>query len=135
MAATTPAGCRMSSELPIRVSIGKSAAMSAMERNTSTDRPTCTRREAAIGVPTSRLIISASCSPRASRPSATARSAAARSGTGVRDHAGNAAWAAATARSTSGAAPRGTLPMTSSVRLSTTSMSPSVSGLTHRPPM
>ena len=121
--------------MPILVSSGNSAAMSAIDRNTSTARPTCTRREVAIGVPTSRLIISASCSTRASSPSARARRAAARSAMGVRDHAGNAARAAATARSTSAPPPRGTRPMTSSVRLSITSMSPSPVGWTHRPAM
>jgi len=86
-------------------------------------------------MPLTRLINSASCSPRASSPSARARIAAVRSATGVRDHAGNAARAAATARSTSAPPPRGTRPMTSSVRLSITSMSPSVVGWTHWPPM
>ena len=108
--------------------------MSAIEPKTSAARPTCTRFDVAIGVPTSRLIRSASWSVRAARPSAIPRSAATRSATELADQAGKASRAAATANSTSAAPPRGTLPMTSSVRLSNTWISPPVSGAIQRPP-
>ena len=61
---------------------------------------------------------------RAARAPATAVRSPVRSASGRDDHSGKAARAAATARSTSSTVPSGTVPMTSSVVESITSMEP-----------
>ncbi len=58
-----------------------------------------------------------------------------RSSTGRADHAGKAALAAATARSTSSVVPSGTVPMTSSVVESITSIEPEPVDGTQAPSM
>ena len=97
--------------------------------------PTWIIRESVIGMPSSWAMMAAISSPRASMPSATAVSSAARSCQGVCDQASNASRAAATARSTSSGVPAGIRPMTSSVVALTTSMVSLPAGSTHAPPM
>ena len=122
MAPTTPIGSRTISELPIVCSQVKSAATWAMEAKVAIGRPTWTSWDRTSGIPTSWVMRSARDSIRAARPSLTAVRSAVRSSTGVADHAGKAAAAAVTARSMSSTVPSGTVPMTSSVVESMTSM-------------
>ena len=63
--------------------------------------PTWIAAESGFGIPTSWVMTSAISSRRASSSSATRRRSLPRSGAGCSDHAGNAAFAAATARSMS----------------------------------
>ena len=86
-------------------------------------------------MPTSWEISAPISAMRAPRPSARRSSNLARSSTGVADHAGNAAAAARTARSTSSAVPSGIVPITASVVESNTErVSVLVEG-THDPSM
>ena len=88
-----------------------------------------------MGIPISRLMSAAISSWRLYSAAPIAAQASARSWTGTWLHTSNAARAAATARSTSSGVPSGTLPMTSSVVGSMTSMVPAPAGLVHSPPM
>ena len=135
MAPTTPAGWRMTIDVPMRSSAGSSRAASAMVSNTDAARPTCTRTEMASGVPTSRAMISASSASRARRPAAIAVTASARSAMGTCAHASKERRAASTARSASDASPAGTVPMMSVVAASSTVSTSPVEGPTHAPSM
>ncbi len=77
-----------------------------------TGPPICTRRASLRGIPTSRAVISASSSARASRASAIAVMSAARSAGVVTDQVSNARRAAATPASMSAGLPAGTVAMT-----------------------
>ena len=87
------------------------------------------------GMPTSCATSIPISSMRAARPAESFCSMAARSATGVCDQDGNAAFAAATARSTSAGVPSGIRAMTSSVLELVTSRVPVPAGFTHLPPM
>ena len=82
-------------------------AISDALRNPEMPVPTWIAAESGFGMPTSWVITSAISSRRASSSSATRRSSLPRSGADVSDHAGNAALAAATARSMSAGVPAG----------------------------
>ena len=97
--------------------------------------PTWIMAESGFGIPTSWVMTSAISSRRASSSSATRRRSLPRSSAGWLDHAGNAALAAATARSMSPGAPSGMVANTSSVVESMTSSVPRPSGSTHAPSM
>ena len=135
MQPTTPIGSRTTSELPTVCSQVKSPATWAAVRNEFSGRPTWTSWENSRGMPTSWVMRSASASVRSASASPTAVSSAVLSATGVADHDGKAARAAATARSTSAIDPSGTVPMTCSVVESMTAMVPDTEDGTHSPPM
>ena len=97
--------------------------------------PTWIAAESGFGIPTSCVMISAISSRRASSASATRCSNLPRSGAGCSDHAGNAALAAATARSMSAGSPAGMVAKTSSVVESITSRVPVPAGATQEPSM
>ena len=86
-------------------------------------------------MPTSCVIVSASSSDRAWRPSATFWSSAPRSFGAVADQLGNARAAAWTARSMSSREPAGTVAKTSSVVESKTSSTSEPAGATQAPSM
>ncbi len=97
--------------------------------------PTWIAAESGLGMPTSCVITSAISSRRASSSSATRSSNLPRSGAEISDHAGNAALAAATARSMSSGVPAGMVAKTSSVAESITSSVSVPAGVTHAPSM
>ena len=135
IAATTPSGSRTIVELP---TVTGSSAPASISASTPSVMPmglgTWTFVANTIGVPTSAVIVAASSSARALRPSLIRRTAATRSASGVADQPGNAAAAARTAASASASVPAGTDAMTSSVAGFRTSMrSPEPS--TNSPPM
>jgi hypothetical protein len=109
IAPTTPIGSRTTSELPISSVHGKLAATAAAVADEPIGSPTWTVRENEIGEPISAVIEAAMSPARAFRPSEMRWATAIRSSTGVPDQPGNAARAAATARSTSAAVPAGTV--------------------------
>ena len=121
-------GSRTTSELPMVCSQVKSAATWAMAPKLAMGRPTCTSWDRTRGIPTSWVMRSASSSIRAPRVSLTWVRRAVRSPTGVADQAGKASRAAATARSMSSIVPSGTVPMTSSLVESMTSIDPGAGG-------
>ena len=124
MQPTTPMGSRTISELPTVCSHVKSAATWAAAVNELSGSPTWTSWDSTRGMPTSWVMRSARSSIRAPRASATLVKSAVRSSSGRVDHAGKAALAAATARSTSSVVPSGMVPMTSSLVESITSIDP-----------
>ncbi len=87
-----------------------------------------------IGIPTSEAIRAPSSSERAASPPEIAEQASRRSARGTCDQVSKPALAASTARSTSSGVPWGTVPMTSSVVESITSIVPEPAGSTHSPP-
>ena len=97
--------------------------------------PIWTSWDSTRGIPTSWAIRLATSSIRAVNSRLTRVRSSVRSFTGVAAHPGNAARAAATARSTSSGDPSGTVPMTSSVVESITSRVPVPADGTHSPPM
>ncbi len=97
--------------------------------------PTWTNWERMRGIPTSWVIRSARDSLRASSAWPTLVNRAVRSATGTALHPGKARRAAATARSMSAAVPSGTVPATSSVVGSTTSMVEDPEGSDQTPPI
>ena len=98
-------------------------------------RPTWIGPDSDSGMPTSREMTEASSSVRAARPSEIRARSLDLSAAGVADHAGKAAAAALTARSTSSGVPSGILPMTSSVVELMTSSVPVPVEATHTPSM
>ena len=110
-------------------------ASSDAAENAEMPVPTWMAADWPFGMPTSCVITSAISSRRASSSSATRRSSLPRSGAGSSDHAGNAAFAAATARSMSSGTPAGIVANTSSVVESITSSVSVPAGATHEPSM
>ena len=124
MQPTTPTGSRTTSELPTCSSNWKPSTSCAFTAKLPCGRPTWMSVDSILGMPTSSLTMFATSSARALRPSLMRVRNLARSCTDVCDQAGNAAFAAFTARSTSVASPAGIVAMTSSVvELMTSSVS------------
>ena len=115
IAPTTPTGSWTTSELPIVSSVTGWAARSAYPRRTVRGRPAWTAFATLSGVPSSSPTVRAISPARPASASCSLPSTAPRSAIGVSAQPGNAARAAATARSTSSAVPAGTWPMISSV--------------------
>ncbi len=135
MHATTPIGSRTIRLLPTVSSNGNSCAICTYEPATIPGSPACAICEMKNGVPTSAVTVFAISSVWAWSASASRWMNFARSSTGVADHAGSAALAAAAAFVASSALPAATRPMTSSVVALITSMVPVPVEATHCPSM
>ena len=117
----------------MRSSNSKDARAAANPLATASGTCVCTVWDIRIGAPISRVMVSAMSGSRFSIEVITASRRSRRSATLISGS--NAARAALTAASTSATEPAGTLPMTSSVAGSTTSIDPVPDGDTHRPSM
>ena len=132
MQPTTPIGSRTMRPSESS-SNGNVDASSEALRNAEMPVPTWMAAESGLGMPTSWVMTSAISSRRASSSSATRSRSLPRSGAEVSAHPGNAAFAAATARSMSAGVPAGMVANTSSVVESITSSVSSPAGSTHAP--
>ena len=112
---------------------GTSSTIAGAVLKVASGRPTWIGRACRAGIPSSVAMRTVSSSARASSPSAMRVSASWRTSSGACDHAGKAARAAATARSTSAGVPSGMRPATSSVAGLTTSSTWSEDGATQAP--
>ena len=135
MQPTTPIGSRTTSEFPTCSSNWYASAVAAACLKLLIGRPTWTSWDSHLAIPVSLEMVVAISSVRAPRASPIRLRYLARSSGDVAAQSGNAALAAATARSTSEAEPEGIVAITSSVTESMTSSVPAPSEAVQAPSM